>query len=245
MWRLSNKKRKDPVYSGFSWLRRDIHSHLLPGIDDGSSNVETSIELLRHLSKAGIREFVCTPHIIQDLFRNTPETIDNALKQLQAAIVREGLDVHISAAAEYMIDEFFLDAIRSGKELLTLNGDMVLMEFPYTIKPANLEEISFEISTSRYQPLLAHPERYGYFHGNKEMYHRLRELGFMFQLNLLSLTGYYGKHETATAKYLMKEGMIDFVGTDLHHAHHLASLTDKRSVKIFEEFFGDKIYNDW
>lgn len=244
MWKLFSKK-KQVNHPGFSWLRRDIHSHLLPGIDDGSPDVATSIELLRQLHAAGITEFVCTPHIIQDLFRNTPETIGNALRVLQTAITRAGLEVKIAAAAEYMLDEFFLDAIRSGKDLLTLKENLVLTELPYSIRPANLEEISFEISTSRYQPLLAHPERYGYLHNEKETYARLKELGFQFQLNLLSLTGYYGKNEAAIARFLLKENMIDFVGTDLHHATHLASLTNPRSVRIFEEWLGDRVYNDW
>lgn len=244
MWKLLSKK-KQVNYASFSWLRRDIHSHLLPGIDDGSPDVDTSIALLKELSAAGIREFVCTPHIIQDMYRNTPETIGNALNTLQNAVHREGLDVKISAAAEYMLDEFFLDAIRTGKKLLTLKDNLVLTELPYSIQPTNLEEISFEISTSSYQPILAHPERYRYLHGNNAAYARLKELGFVFQLNLLSLTGYYGKNEAATARYLLKEGMISFVGTDLHHTVHLAKLTDKRSVNIFEELLGDRIYNEW
>lgn len=243
MWKFLNKKK--PVLTSFSWLKRDIHSHLLPGIDDGSPDVNTSIELLRHLSAAGIKEFVCTPHVIQDLYRNTPETINKALLTLQGAISKEGLDVKISAAAEYMMDEFFLQSLRNGDQLLTLNGNLLLTEFPFAIQPSNIDEISFELSTSRYQPLLAHPERYGYLYGNKGAFSRLKELGFLMQLNLLSLTGYYGKREAETARYLLKEGMIDYVGTDLHHATHLANLTDVRSQRIFEELLGDRIYNDW
>lgn len=244
MWKFLNKK-KQPDLTAFAWLRRDIHSHLLPGIDDGSPDVETSIELFRNLSSAGIKEFVCTPHVIQDLYRNTPDTINKTLLTLQAAIKREGLDVKISAAAEYMMDEFFLQSVRDGEQLLTLNGDLILTEFPFAIHPSNIDELSFELSTSKYQPLLAHPERYGYLHGNKNAYARLKELGFLMQLNLLSLTGYYGKREAETARFLLKEGMIDYVGTDLHHATHLANLTDVRSQRIFEDLLGDRVYNEW
>lgn len=242
MWKLSNKNR-EILYSGFSWLQRDLHCHLLPGIDDGSPDVETSIELIRHLSAAGIREFVCTPHVIQDMFRNTPETIQQALDKLRKAIQQEGLPVRISAAAEYMLDEFFLELLRSGQPLLTLNGKHILTELPWAIQPDNLEELAFEINTTNYHPVLAHPERYAYYHGKKDQYTRLKDLGFSLQMNLLSLLGYYGNHVTTAARYLLKEGMIDFLGTDLHHADHLAALTDSRSVKIFEQLLGDRRWN--
>lgn len=237
------KKEHQPLYPGFSWLSQDIHSHLLPGIDDGSPDIETSLSLLRSLSAAGIKKFICTPHIIGDMYRNTPQTVNAALELLQQAVEREGLDVELSAAAEYMLDDHFMELMRKNEPLLTLKDRIILTELNYSTVVDNLEEIAFEIVTGNYQPIMAHPERYHYYHKNYDAYTRLKELGFSLQVNLLSLTGYYGKSVAKAAKHLLKEGLVDYVGTDLHHANHLKVLTSDSSVKIFEEHLGHRRFN--
>jgi tyrosine-protein phosphatase YwqE len=240
-----SSKKKAAAYTGFTWLSRDIHSHLLPGIDDGSPDVETSLQLLKSLQDAGIREFICTPHVIGDMFRNTPETINNALEKLQKAARQNGLDVELSAAAEYMLDDHFMGLLRSKEPLMTLTHNYILTELSYSSAPSKLEEISFEISVNNYQPLMAHPERYPYYHKNYEAYSRLKELGFLLQVNLLSLTGYYGKSVAKSAKYILDNGLADFVGTDLHHFKHLNVLTDTKSIDLFEKYLGDRVYNEF
>lgn len=243
MLNFFSKKKALPKYTGFSWLSQDIHSHLLPGIDDGSPDVETSLNLLMPLYDAGIRKFICTPHIIGDMYRNTPETVNNALEVLRKGVARSGMSIDISAAAEYMLDDHFMELIRRREPLLKLHGNYILTELSYSTSPNNLEQISFEIITNNYLPLMAHPERYPYYHKNYEAYNRLKELGFLLQVNLLSLTGYYGKTVAKAARYIMDNELADFVGTDLHHANHLAALTDVRSVQLFEKYCGNKIYN--
>jgi len=240
-----SSKKKAAAYTGFTWLSRDIHSHLLPGIDDGSPDVETSLQLLRSLRDAGIKEFICTPHVIGDMFRNTPETINNALEKLQKAVKQNGLDVELSAAAEYMLDDHFMGLLRSKEPLMTLTNNYILTELSYSTAPSKLEEISFEISVNNYQPLMAHPERYPYYHKNYGAYSRLKELGFLLQVNLLSLTGYYGKSVAKAAKYILDNNLADFVGTDLHHFKHLNVLTDTKSIDLFEKYLGDRIYNEF
>lgn len=237
------KKKEGLVLKGFSWLSQDMHSHLLPGIDDGSPDVETSISLLKKLSKAGINKFICTPHIIGDLYRNTPETIQNALEILKKAVKENGMDIELSAAAEYMLDDYFLSILNNGKPLLTLEGNHILTELSYYTMPTNLEEITFEIMTTGYQPIMAHPERYPYYHKDYEAYNRLKELGYLLQVNLLSLIGYYGKNVEKAAIYIIKNNLASFVGTDLHHFKHLGALTHRKSVKKFEKYLGDKVYN--
>lgn len=238
-------KKNKPVTDPFSWMKMDIHCHLLPGIDDGSPDVETSVELIRHLSAAGINEFVCTPHVFGDMFRNTPRTVHAALDVLKAAIRTDFPQVKLSAAAEYMLDDYFMNLLRSGNSLLTIRGNYLLTELPFSIAPDNMAEMTFEIINAGYQPILAHPERYGYYHKNKNAYHRLKELGFLFQLNLLSLTGYYGPRVRSAARMLLKEGLIDYVGSDLHHFNHLNVLLADKSQRIFQKYLGDKFYNDF
>jgi protein-tyrosine phosphatase len=243
MLNLFSKKKTIPVYPGFSWLSQDIHSHILPGIDDGSPDIATSLELLRSLNNAGIKKFICTPHIIGDMYRNTPETVNKALAILKNAVSQSGMDIEISAAAEYMLDDHFMELIRKKEPLLTLTKNYILTELSYSTSPNNLEQISFEINTNNYQPLMAHPERYPYYHKNYPAYTRLKELGFLLQVNLLSLTGYYGKTVAKAAKYIIDNNLADFVGTDLHHSNHLSVLTDVKSIELFEKYLGDKVYN--
>ena len=243
--RFFSSKKKAPLYPGFTWLSRDIHSHLLPGIDDGSPDIETSLQLLRSLQEAGIREFICTPHVIGDLYRNTPETINTALEKLRKAAKQNGLSVELGAAAEYMLDDHFMSLLRSKEPLLKLTKNYILTELSYSTAPEKLEEISFEISINNYQPLMAHPERYPYYHNNYKAYERLKELGFLLQVNLLSLTGYYGKTVAKAAKYILDNNLADFVGTDLHHFRHLNVLTDTKSIELFEKYLGHKVFNEF
>ena len=238
-------KKKAPLYSGFSWLKQDIHSHILPGIDDGSPDIDTSLQLLRSLSDAGINKFICTPHIIGDMYHNTPQTINDALARLKKAVRENGLSIEISAAAEYMMDDHFMELLRKKEPLLTLTKNYILTELSYSTAPQKLEQISFEIHINNYQPLMAHPERYPYYHKNYNAYHRMKELGFLLQVNLLSLTGYYGKNVAKAAKYILENDLADFVGTDLHHFTHLQVLTDTKSITIFEKYLGDKMYNEF
>lgn len=241
---FSSKKRV-PVYSGFSWLAQDIHSHILPGIDDGSPDIDTSLQLLQSLSATGINKFICTPHIISDMYHNTPQTINEALTRLKKAVRDKGIPVELSAAAEYMLDDHFMELLRKKEPLLTLTKNYILTELSYSTPPEKLEQISFEININNYQPLMAHPERYPYYHKNYAAYTRMKELGFLLQVNLLSLTGYYGKKVAKAAKFILENDLADFVGTDLHHFNHLQVLTDTRSIEIFEKYLGDRIYNEF
>jgi protein-tyrosine phosphatase len=238
-------KKKAALFPGFTWLSQDIHSHILPGIDDGSPDIDTSLQILRSLSDAGIKKFICTPHVIGDMYRNTPETINDALSKLQKAVSQNGMSVEISAAAEYMLDDHFMELLRKKESLQKLTKNYILTELSYSTAPEKLEEISFEINTNNYQPIMAHPERYPYYHHNYEAYSRLKELGFLLQVNLLSLTGYYGKTVAKAAKYILDNNLADFVGTDLHHFNHLNVLTDTKSIQLFEKYLGDKVYNEF
>jgi protein-tyrosine phosphatase len=237
------KKNTPGVPYDFTCMATDIHCHLLPGIDDGSPSVETSIELLEALIAVGITKFICTPHIIGDLYRNTPQTINSALAVLRKACRDRNMNVELSAAAEYMMDDYFMDLLRKKEPLLTLTKNYVLTELSYATAPGNLEKVAFELNINGYQPLMAHPERYFYYHKNYSAYHRMKELGFLLQVNLLSITGYYGKAAAKAAKYIIENNLHDFIGTDLHHFNHLNALTDPGNREILHKVLGDRQYN--
>ncbi len=214
-------KRKSPLVTDLGWLAVDIHSHLLPGIDDGAPDVKTSLSLIRGLHELGIHKFVCTPHIFKELYPNTGATIANALKEVEEDLKRQSIVVEIAAAAEYMIDEDF--EIIDG--LLCLPGKYLLIEMSYLNETPNIEQVVFDLQIKGYKVILAHPERYNFYHHDLARYVRLKDLGCLFQLNLLSVVGYYGKEVKKTADYLLKNKLYDLAGTDLHHDKHLDALS--------------------
>ena len=238
-------KKKPAIDNALSTLpiATDIHSHILPGIDDGSPDVETSLILIKGLYELGIRETIATPHIIGDLFRNTPETINAALQKLQEALAKELIDIKVSAAAEYMMDDNFMKLLKDKNSLLTIKDRIILTEQPYTAPSDYLKEISFELSTEGFKPIMAHPERYFYYHNDYEKYSYLKELGFTLQVNLLSLTGHYGKPVAKAAKYILDNDLADYVGTDLHHDRHLSALQDKAHLYLFKKYLEKRSYN--
>ncbi|HEV2481421.1 MAG TPA: CpsB/CapC family capsule biosynthesis tyrosine phosphatase, partial [Puia sp.] len=107
---------------------------------------------------------------------------------------------------------------------LPLKDNLLLVELSFIVPAINLKQVLFDLQLKGYQPVLAHPERYLYFAGNKGWYDKLRESGCLFQLNLLSFTGHYGREVRALAEYLVKKKYVDFLGTDLHHKRHLELL---------------------
>jgi protein-tyrosine phosphatase len=206
----------------------DIHNHILPGIDDGAQNVEDSIGLLEKFREIGITKFIATPHIMNDYYPNSPETINNALDLLSIEINKsESLkNTEIQFAAEYMMDQSFLDLIENTK-LLTLKDNMVLVEMSYFQAPINLNEILFKLQTSGYKPVLAHPERYAFYHSKDlSKYEELKNRGCLFQMNTLSLTPHYGINMQKIAYKLLENNMIDFIGSDTHRIQHLDKLSN-------------------
>ena len=226
-------------------FQTDIHSHILPGIDDGAPDISSSIQLLKGLYQLGIRKTIATPHIIADLYRNTNFTIQVALDELQLACANENMDITISAAAEYMLDEYFVNLLNQNIPLLCIYKNLVLTELSYATSSENLNEIAFAMLSNGYQPILAHPERYVYYHNDYSNYGLLKDMGFLFQVNVLSLTGYYGRSVAKMSKYLFDNNLVDFVGTDLHHIRHLEMLQKKSSLELIQKYVGNKTYNQF
>lgn len=220
------KKKYPAIPVDLSFLKTDMHSHLLPGIDDGATDMANSIELKKGLEDLGYRQFITTPHIMWDMYKNTPEIIGSTLEQLQQQPGQQ----NIKAAAEYFMDEHLDELLETGQPLLTLSGKKVLVEFSFVSAPINLKEKLFNLQIKGYKPVLAHPERYAFYAGNKAVYDDLKNLGCLFQVNLLSLAGYYGKLSQDLAHYLVSRKYIDFLGSDLHHTRHLESLRTSRQL---------------
>ena len=225
MFKLFSRSKPDAGKADFSFLGTDVHSHLIPGIDDGSPDMATSLTLIKGLAGLGYSKIITTPHIMQDMYPNSRDGILSKLERLQQVVKEEGIQVEVQAAAEYFLDDHMEDLLRNNEPLLTISGNMVLVEFSLAHAPMSLKDLLFELQMKGYQPVIAHPERYIYLADSKEFYEELKETGCFFQLNLLALSGYYGKSVHDLATYLVKKGYYDLIGTDMHHQRHLAALS--------------------
>lgn len=228
----------------------DIHSHILPKIDDGSKSMDESVALLRRMHGYGIKHIICTPHVMESVWENSSKTIQKRLEALNAHLKSiQFNDITITAAAEYMLDANFGHLLKTEK-LRTLNDNYILVELSFLNAPINLYETLFNIQIAGYKPVLAHPERYSYFHNDFSTYKKLKDAGCLFQLNLLSLSNYYGSEVTAVAEALLKQQLIDFVGTDTHRQQHLdflEKIVDRKDLTLIEPIlranaiFGDSV----
>lgn len=239
------KPLKKTDFNISTYYSTDIHSHLIPSIDDGVKDIKESIEIIASLKKLGYKKLITTPHIMSHRFPNTKESIFYGLELVQKELEKRDIDICIEAAAEYYYDEYFVKQIRE-KELLTFGDNYVLFEFSYTTKPFGLEQVVYELLNSGYKPILAHPERYSYFSSDLEKYHSLKDLGLLFQVNLNSLNKFYGKKPFKAAEYLRDNALIDFVGSDIHSRKYLDSLDSfVRTSKLKEVFQKNQIKNDF
>jgi protein-tyrosine phosphatase len=208
----------------------DIHSHVLPGIDDGAKTIEDSKFLLENMIEFGFTKVITSPHTIETIWNNTPETISEALQFTKENLSELTVKVELKAASEYIMDDYFASLFEDGK-LLTLKDNYVLVEMSYINPPIQLYDYIFKLQVAGYIPVLAHPERYVFYHSDVSNYEKLKKAGCYFQMNLLSATGYYGKEVAKIADILLKKGMIDFVGSDFHHKHHVASFSNPLIIK--------------
>ncbi len=223
-------KKLKPLY-----LKTDIHSHLLPGIDDGVKSLDESIEIIKKFISLGYKKLIITPHVMEDTYNNSTKIILNKFKELQNAV--KNLDIELDISAEYYADSEFLKRIETG-DLLPINDKYLLFETSYYEKPINLEEIVFKIQTKGLTPVLAHPERYRYIE-DLDDYKKLKDLGVLFQCNINSFGGFYGKNVQKKVKYLAKQHMIDFLGSDCHSMKYMDLLEkvikNKNFIKLIEK----------
>jgi len=216
-------------------IKVDIHSHLIPGIDDGAQNLEDSLSLISKMQDLGYKKLIITPHIMVDTYPNKEDDIKNRLIALRDEVKRNNIEIQLEAAAEYYLDEGFLNHLEAP---LLIADTFLLFETSYMSAPINFDEIIFLINT-KYTPLMAHPERYRYIKDLKE-YNRLKKMGVYFQIDINSIAGFYGKDAQKKSEYLINNGLVDFVGSDLHNQKHINNLINSLTKKniwynIFEK----------
>lgn len=204
----------------------DIHNHILPGIDDGCKTPEESVELIRAFEGIGVTHFIATPHILQPLYPNTPETILAAQDQLMDALLDHRMThISIGVAAEHMIDDSFSEMLAAGR-FMPMRSNYLLVEMSYLQPPLNFEPTLIGINQQHLTPILAHPERYLFLHRNMRKYGKYKEMGVLYQLNMLSLGDYYETQVRQTAHKLLDEKMVDFLASDVHNMKHFQALKE-------------------
>ena len=216
-WLFKKIEKKHDLID-FSMLKTDIHSHFIPGIDDGSPNIDITIRLVLEMKKLGFRKLITSPHVMSDAYDNSSEKILQGLNFVRNELKIRNIDIEIDAAAEYYIDYNFEQKI--GKEMfLTFGENYLLVELSFVDAPKNLFDIIFKLQLEGYKVVLAHPERYHYF--QVKDYQDLTQRGVFLQINLLSLIGYYSKEVQDKAENLIANNMVRFIGSDCHNMKHV------------------------
>lgn len=219
----------------------DIHSHVLPGIDDGASNIVDTKFLLDQMISLGFDQCITSPHIFTHVWDNNRTIIENKLRETRLELSDQLNEFLKFASSEYMIDDYFIERMENEK-LLVLKDNIVLVEMSYLNPYVNLKNVIFEIQMKGYVPLLAHPERYSFYHNSLNNYEELKKMGCLFQLNLLSTVGYYGNPTAKISDYLLKNNLIDYVGSDIHHVNHIEAFQNEIIIKSTKEL--EKVFQN-
>ena len=239
----------------FNWFRKnriedlptlkvDMHSHLLPGLDDGVATFEDAEAVIVNLIGLGYRRIITTPHVMSDAYRNTPEGIGAKLRELQEHLKNKNIDIPVSAAAEYYLDESLFKMVEGNQPLLTFGENYVLFETNFITEPFNLKEFIFLATTRGYKLILAHPERYLYLQNNLEKVQDLLDRGILLQMNISSLTGYYSKPVQQMATRLIDKGVIHWLGSDCHHPGQVHLLQKARGLRYFRKALALPLLNN-
>jgi protein-tyrosine phosphatase len=222
----------------------DMHSHLLPGLDDGVQSFEESEAIIVKFQQLGYKKLITTPHVMSDFYRNSNDDIRNKLNEVNVMLAQKSIDITLEAAAEYYLDEVLMHRLQDDDELLTFGNRYLLFETNFMTEPLNLKEFIFLATTKGYKPVLAHPERYLYLQSKFEKAEDLIDRGVLFQLNIASLSGYYSKPAQTTAQKLIDKGHVHFLGSDCHTLQHIQLAAETRKNKYFQKAISLPLLNN-
>lgn len=216
------------------FFHTDIHCHIMPGVDHGSPDVETSLELIESEQSWGINRIVLTSHVTESTFENNPETLAAGFERLTNAVSAAKKDIKFAYSAEYRLDSLFTEQYKEGK-LIKMPGDFLLVENSFIQEPWGLDNLLFDLKINGFKTIMAHPERFCYYYDDKKRYDNLHAAGNYFQVNLLSLSGYHGSDAKKIAEWLVIKGYADFLGTDIHHRAHVEAIDKYLRSKEFKK----------
>jgi tyrosine-protein phosphatase YwqE len=221
-----------------------MHSHLIPGIDDGVRTPEEALQVILEFKKLGYTRLITTPHVMSDSYRNTTDDILQGLTRLRQFLKEQQVDIAIDAAAEYYLDEALTRMIAANQPLLTFGKNYLLFETNFLNEPLDLKEFIFMATAKGYKLVLAHPERYIYLQSNPGKIEDLLQRGVLMQVNIASLTGYYSKAALTTAQRLIDQKMVHFLASDCHSQKHLQHVADAQRTKYFQKALNLPLLNN-
>jgi protein-tyrosine phosphatase len=234
---IFGKKQPDLGPADLSVLGCDVHSHFIPGIDDGAQTLEQSIELITSMAELGYRKVITTPHSMADGYKNSPEIILGGLEKLRAGVRTAGIDIEVDAAAEYYLDHALEEQVNAGS-VLTFGDKLLLFELPFIGEPAMLRQVVFQMQTQGYRPVLAHPERYSFWYNDFNKFVELKERGVLFQLNLVALSGAYGPQAKQLAERMIDAGYYELLGSDCHNMNHVQAIHNTLTRPYLHKLIG-------
>ncbi len=237
-------KKKKAIPLDVSALRVDVHSHLVPAIDDGIQSIEQGLEILREMENLGYEKVITTPHTMPGSFDNTPEIILSGLEKMKAAVKEAGINITMEAATEYYLDEVLLKMLENNEPLMTFGNNYVLFETGFMSPPPFMKEAIFMMNIKGYKPVYAHPERYEYLIQDKALLEEIIDRDVVFQMNLGSLAGAYGKPVQKFAEKLIDQKVVKMVGTDCHHMGHIDALKKTIQSKYFQKLMQLELLNN-
>lgn len=245
---LFGKKNSEPEeeFEDLTPIRVDMHSHLLPGLDDGASTIEDTVEMVRGFQEAGFRKLIATPHVIHGTYDNTPEKVRAALELTNNRLKQENIPVVMEAGAEYFFDDYFVQMVEEGQELLTFGGGRYLLfETGFQSEPLQMKDIILTLQKREIFPVLAHPDRYSYLHNDWSKVKKLFGTDVLFQVNVMSLAGAYGKPHQELAERLIDNGMVHFLGSDCHKVAHQQKYAEVMKSKYYKKALDLELHNHY
>lgn len=237
--KIFTSKNKQQLLPDFSQVKVDFHSHLIPAVDDGVKSAEESVEILERFHAYGFRKEITTPHVMSDFFRNDEHSIKSGYDEVMQRLEKQNFTIDFEYAAEYYLDYEMVRFVKD-KKLLTLGDQFVLIEFSFFNPPGQLMNLIFDMQSSGYKVILAHPERYLFYHNDKEKYEELADRQVYLQINGNSLLGEYGLNTKKVAQWLVKQNLVSFIGSDAHGMAHV----EKMQGLLFNEYFYELVKSD-
>lgn len=239
------KKKKTEVKL---FYHTDVHCHILCGVDHGSQSPEQSLQMLTAQQEMGIERIIFTSHTTAHTFENTPQTLTSAYEKFLPILADSGLPIETALSSEYRIDDYFMGLWERG-EVLPMPGKHILLENSFMQELIGIDNLLFNAQVKGFFPILAHPERYPYYHDRRERYKQLHNMGVKFQLNILSLAGYFGKRTRDVALWLIENNLADLFGSDMHNMDHAETISEYISSKDWDKLCAryklpERILND-
>ena len=205
------------------FYKTDIHCHIMPGVDHGAATTEDSLQLIESQQGWGIEQIILTSHVTESTFENNPETLADGFERLTKAVAEAGNPIKLAYSAEYRIDSLFMEQLENNR-IVPMPDNYLLVENSFIQEPIGLDRLLFDLKVKGFKTIMAHPERFPYYHESLRRYEVLHDAGNLFQINLLSLAGYFGKETKKVAEWMVKNGMVDFLGSDIHHMRHVNAI---------------------